>query len=224
MPVESPLRDGNRADFELIETLRWESRTGFVRLERHLARLCASADALGFAYDPEEIDMAVAETTREIPGELPDALRIRLTLAADGTARATSHAFALQPKDTTWTLRIAQTRLDSHDPLLRHKTSRRSVYEAARAEFTHPQADEVILLNERREVCEGTITNLFVERGDGLVTPPLNCGLLAGILRAEMIESGEAREAVLMEADLRGAKTIFVGNSLRGLIQCKLTG
>jgi 4-amino-4-deoxychorismate lyase len=131
----------------------------------------------------------VAETTREIPGELPDALRIRLTLAADGTARATSHAFALQPKDTTWTLRIAQTRLDSRDPLLRHKTSRRSVYEAARAEFTHRQADEVILLNERREVCEGTITNLFVERGDGLVTPPLNCGLLAGILRAEMIES-----------------------------------
>ena len=73
-----------------------------------------------------------------------------------------------------WTLRIASTRIDSGDPLLRHKTTRRQVYEAARAEFPRDEADEVLLLNERGEVCEGTITNVFVDIGEPvLVTPPL---------------------------------------------------
>ena len=77
----------------------------------------------------------------------------------------------------------------------------------------------MILLNRRGEVCEGTITNVFADIGDGvLLTPPLRCGLLPGVLRSELRESGTAREAVLSEDDLRRAKAIFVGNSLRGLI------
>jgi len=225
MPVESPLRDGDRAGLELIETLRWEPGEGFVRLERHLARLYASATSLGFANEPQQIGAALRDAIPETAKSEVGALRVRLTLVSNGDAKATAQPFALQTADTTWTLRIARSRLDSRNQLLRHKTNRRSSYEAARAEFTHKQADEVILLNERGEVCEGTITNLFVDLGDGsvLLTPALSCGLLAGVLRGEMIEAGKAQEAVLTEADLRGAKAIFVGNSLRGLIRCKLT-
>ena len=87
------------------------------------------------------------------------------------------------------------------------------------------QADEVILLNERGEVCEGTITNVFVDIGDGvLVTPALACGLLPGVLRGELLDAGRAREAVLSPADLMDAKALFVGNSLRGLIPARLAG
>ena len=83
---------------------------------------------------------------------------------------------------------IAKTRLQSEDSLFRHKTTRREPYEAARAEFSKDEADEVILLNERGEVCEGTITNIFAEAADGiLLTPPLTSGLLPGVLRAELI-------------------------------------
>ena len=46
--------------------------------------------------------------------------------------------------------------------------------------------DELLFLNERGEVCDGTITTLFFDRGEGLRTPPLSCGLLAGVLRAEL--------------------------------------
>lgn len=217
MPAEGALRDGTPAGFELIETLRWEPGAGFVRLERHLARLEKSAHALDFVHD--------GETVREVlAGSVAGGtrLRVRLTLAQDGTVAMTNAPFEPVPASMVWTLGIAKTRLNSTDPLLRHKTTRRAVYEAARAEFSRGDADEVVLLNERGEVCEGTITNIFIDIGEPvLVTPALGCGLLPGVLRGEMIEQGKAKETVLTEADLNTAKAIYVGNSLRGLIGAK---
>lgn len=218
MPAEGALRDGTAAGFELIETLRWEPDTGFLLLDRHLARLYASAHALGFAADPE----AIGEALRECQGERVP-LRVRLTLAQDGKVNATTAPFEPLPKDAVWTLRIASMRLNSTDPLLRHKTTRRAIYEAARAEFSREEADEVILLNQRGEVCEGTITNVFLDIGEPvLVTPALTSGLLPGVLRGSLLEQVTAREAVLAEADLRTAKAMYVGNSLRGLIRARL--
>jgi 4-amino-4-deoxychorismate lyase len=218
MPAEGALRDGTPAGFELIETLRWAPEEGFVRLDRHLQRLYASAHALGFAADPE----AIGEALRECKGQRVP-LRVRLTLSQDGKANATTAPFEPLPADTVWRLRVATTRLDSTDPLIRHKTTRRQVYETARAEFPREGADEVLLLNERGEVCEGTITNVFIDIGKPeMVTPPRDCGLLPGVLRGEMIDERKARTAVLTEADLRAAKTLYVGNSLRGLIRARL--
>jgi 4-amino-4-deoxychorismate lyase len=221
MSSKSALRDGKRADYELIETLRWEPEAGFVRRERHLARLRASADALGFKHDPAEVEHAL---TFAAGGQAP--LRIRLTLARSGEARCTSHPFEPIAPGAVWMLRIACTRLDAGDPLIRHKTSRRDVYQAARLEFTPAEADEVILVNRQGKLCEGTITNLFLDRGDSgpLLTPALANGLLPGVLRGELIEQGRAAEADLLPGDLVVAKSIFVGNSLRGLIPARIKG
>jgi len=219
MPAEGALRDRTASAFELIETLRWEPGEGFVRLDRHLARLRNSAAELGFAYDLRIVRAALDNCAA---GQTP--LRVRLTLAQDGTVNVAAAPFGPLPKDAGWTLRIARTRLDSGDPLLRHKTTRRQVYDAARAEFSREEADEVLLINERGEVCEGTITSVFVDIGDGvLLTPALSCGLLAGVLRGEMLDEGKAKEAVLTEADLRASEAVLVGNSLRGLIRGRLT-
>ncbi|WEZ82556.1 aminotransferase class IV family protein [Rhizobium sp. 32-5/1] len=126
------------------------------------------------------------------------------------------------PADTVWTVRIAKTRLVSTDPLLRYKTSRRAVYEAARAEYGTDEADEVLLLNERGEPCEGTITSLFVDDGSSILkTPPISRGLLAGVLRTEMICQRKARVQRLTLDDLKG-RPVFMGNSLRGLIRANL--
>ena len=199
--------------------MRWEPGTGFLRFERHMARLYASAAELGFACDPERI----GEALRNAVAQARVALRARLVLSRDGGATASAQAYEPLPADKVWKLRLSRTRLRSTDTLLRHKTSRRQVYTHARSEYLVTQADEVLLANERGELCEGTITTLFADfGGPALATPRLDCGLLAGVLRAEMLETGKAGEAVFSFDDLKAARAIFVGNSLRGLIPAAL--
>jgi 4-amino-4-deoxychorismate lyase len=218
MPVEGAIRDGNGAGFELIETMRWEPQGGFLRGDRHLARLRASAKALGFDRDPQD---AIARAKDIVAGSA-EPLRVRLALSRDGTMTVKSEIYEPLPDGVVWRLKLARTRLQSADPLLRHKTSRRDAYAQARSEYTHDQADEVLLANERGEVCEGTITSLFADFGEkALLTPALACGLLAGVLRAGMIDDGAAREAVFSYDDLHSARAVFVGKSQRGLIPAK---
>lgn len=219
MPAQSALRDGNAAGFDLIETLRWEPDAGFVRLERHLARLYGSAATLGFACDPAAVGHALGKAVAG--AGVPQ--RVRLVLQESGTADAAAQAFEPLAPGRTWRLRIARARLRSTDPLLAHKTTRREAFVRARAEYLVTQADEVLLLNERGEVCEGTITSLFADFGDGrLATPRLDCGLLPGVLRAELLDEGRAFEAVIPAETLGSARALFVGNSLRGLIAAEL--
>jgi 4-amino-4-deoxychorismate lyase len=195
--------------------MRWEPATGFLRFERHLARLYASAAELGFACDPER----VGEVLTNAVGRSGTPLRTRLALSRNGDLTASALPYEALPADKVWKLRLARTRLDSADTLLRHKTSRRQAYTHARSEYLVTQADEVLLANERGELCEGTITTLFADfGGPALATPRLDCGLLAGVLRAEMLDAGKAEEAAFSFDDLISARSIFVGNSLRGLI------
>jgi 4-amino-4-deoxychorismate lyase len=224
MLAEGPLRDGNSPEgdqpgFDLIETMRWEPGAGFVRFERHLARLYASAAELGFACDPQR----VGEALKNAVGQPGIPLRTRLVLSRNGDVTASTQPYEPLPADRIWKLRLARTRLDSTDTLLRHKTSLRQAYTRARSQYLVTQADEVLLANERGALCEGTITTLFADfGGPALVTPRLDCGLLAGVLRVEMLEAGRAEEAVFSFDDLRSAKAVFVGNSLRGLIPATL--
>lgn len=215
MPAEGAICGGGPMDFSLIETLRWKPEIGFERLERHLARLSRSAEALG---------LKGAEGARQalFAALQPEPLRIRLELFPDGRIDVQAAPFTPLAPEAIWRLKIAKTRLSSTDPLLRHKTSRRAAYAAARAETPAAEAEEVLLLNERGELCEGTITSLFLDDGSGLLkTPPLACGLLAGVLREELLETGKAVENILRPDDLAGG-TVFVGNSLRGLIRGRL--
>jgi 4-amino-4-deoxychorismate lyase len=207
-------------NFSLIETMRWQPGTGIVRLRLHLARLKRSAGRLGFPG----ADRAQEKLAEELPNELPmlGPLRVRLTLAGSGEIAVTTAPFTPLPENTVWRVAIASTRLDSANKLLRHKTSRREIYETARAEYPATEADEVLLLNEKAEPCEGTITSIFLDDGSRILkTPPISCGLLAGVLRTELICTRRARVQHLTLEDLRMG-TLYVGNSLRGLIHAEL--
>jgi 4-amino-4-deoxychorismate lyase len=176
-------------------------------------------------FSPPVGEMSARPTERGDAGTMAQTqspLRVRLTLDNAGRIDITTAPFTPLPAGTVWTVRIAKTRLASTDPLLRYKTSRRAAYEAARAEYRTDEVDEVLLLNERDEPCEGTITSLFVDDGSGILkTPPISSGLLAGVLRTEMICKRKARVERLTLEDLQCAP-VFIGNSLRGLIRAKL--
>ena len=206
-------------DYGLIETLRWSG--GYVRLALHLERLTVSAAALDFRFDRgraiEQLDEVAASFSAE------EERRVRCELHRDGTLQITT---APMPPEADRALRIAiaSQRVDAGDPFLRHKTTRRAIYQRAFVEASAQGCDDALLLNRQGFVTETSRSTIFVERDGMLLTPPLEHGLLPGVLRREFIESGAAHEAPLRLDDLKRAGRWFVGNSLRELQIAEIAG
>lgn len=203
--------------FALIETLRLDGGR-YPRLPLHLERLRASARALGFACDMAAISTALAgEASRHGAG----VFRVRLTLAHDGALTLDSAPLPVSDGEH-WGAVIADEVLDpAGDYLRRYKTTARSGYDRALAALP-PGVFDAIFLNARGEVCEGARSNVFVERDGRLLTPPLSCGLLPGVLRRELIDAGCAVECSLTRSDLLRAERLYLGNALRGLVAVNL--
>ncbi|MBX9864254.1 MAG: aminodeoxychorismate synthase component I [Hyphomicrobium sp.] len=208
--------------FELIETILHDAGTGYWLLEGHLKRLTASAAYFGYAFDEGAARDALAAA---VAGRQGERLRVRLLLAEDGTLSISVTEQAPQRPEAVMRYVISDTRLDSTNAFLFHKTTRRELYDREWQHYADTQgSDEVLYLNERGEVAEGSRTNVFIEKNGRLLTPPLSSGLLPGVLRAELIAQGRAHEAVLTLDDLAGADAVFVGNSVRGLVKAEALG
>ena len=198
----------------LIETLRRE-QGAYPSLPGHLERLRRSADWMGFVYD----ESAVRQALEKLPVDAA-LQRVRLTLGKAGDIEVAAWPLAPEPAGQRHA-RLATARIDSRDPLRRHKTTARAIYDAAlQALGADPAVFDMVFLNERGEVAEGARSNVFVPRDGVLLTPPLDSGALPGVLRAALLANGQAREAVLMPDDL--ADEFFLGNALRGLIPVRL--
>lgn len=210
-PFSDPIPPGTR----LIETFGWAPGRGVARLEAHLARLSASAALFGYPVDHAHIAALIAS----LKGE--KALRCRLTLGRDGVADLT-WSYMPDAPDRPWRVGIAGTRLSASDVWLRHKTTKRDLYDRTRNHLPE-DIDEILFLNERDEICEGTISNLFVTLAGGeRVTPAVSSGCLPGILRAELLARGVVTEAVVSPEMLDSAAALHLGNSLRGEIPAVL--
>ena len=212
--MESPFCTSDDPDFRLIETFGFAPGQGVARLDLHLARLTRSAEAFGIPFRRAEALAMVEDLAATTP------LRCRMTLAADGFLALTTAE--MPAAANLWRVGIAQERLASDEPLLRHKTTRREIYDRARARLP-AGIDEVIFFNEREEICEGTITNLVLTREDGTrLTPPVSSGCLPGVYRQSLLDAGSVKEAVLTMADLQRAAALHLTNALRGEIPATL--
>jgi len=102
--------------------------------------------------------------------------------------------------------------------MLFHKTTHRPVYAAAFKAATEAGFGDVLFLNLRGEVTEGAISNIFIEKDGRWFTPPVECGLLAGVFRRHLLETRPGiEEKVLYPGDLRQADTVYLTNAVRGL-------
>jgi para-aminobenzoate synthetase/4-amino-4-deoxychorismate lyase len=206
-----------RPPFALLETLRLDG--GAYPLEAaHLARLAASARYFAYA-DPTPAARAALAALAARADLVAGAWRVRLTAAADGVVQAVPTP-APPPPTAPWRVAVSRTPVDADDPFLHHKTTYRAVYESRRAEW--PDADDVLLVNARGELTEGTIANLVVEREGRRWTPPRACGLLGGVARAGALAAGEVAEAVLHPTALAGAERAWLVNALRGWVPLRL--
>jgi len=205
--------------FELIETMRFDPGEGVYLLDRHLERLGRSAAYFGYPFDRANISDLIEQ---ELQGLAGGPQRVRLLLDESGRASLSSVAMATPAGTPTMRYAISEHRIDSGDVFLFHKTTHRELYDGEHARYGDLYGcDEVLFLNERGELAEGSRTNIFIERGGVLLTPLLECGLLPGTLRAELLANGEAREAVLFQRDLEAGNDVYLGNSVRGLVRAE---
>jgi para-aminobenzoate synthetase / 4-amino-4-deoxychorismate lyase len=195
-----------------------ERGIGFALVERHIERLKTSARYFGFACDEAAVRAALADAV----GGKSERLRVRLLLSEAGAVTVTSTPLPAADPGAVMRFVISETRLDSADIFLFHKTTRRELYDREWQQYHDALgAGEVVYLNERGELCEGSRTTIFLEREGRLLTPALASGLLPGTLRAELIAEGRAVESVLNLQDLESADAIYLGNSVRGLVRAE---
>lgn len=204
--------DGARRRFDLIETMRFDPEEGLPRLEAHLARMKASAAALGFTFDRHGARNELQAATFRLRG----AARVRLLLARSG-AVAIETGPAPAASGEPMRVALVRRRLPATDLRLAHKTSARGEHDRAR---TRAGTAEIVWVDHDGFVTEGSWSTVFVEREGRLWTPPLARGLLPGVLRAELIAAGDAVEADVRPADLAGG--FWLGNALRGLWRAEL--
>ena len=198
--------------FDLIETMRFDAFDGIVDLDRHLARMKASAEALEFRFDRHEARNELQAATFRLKSDR----RIRLMLSKSGVMAIEVRAMPPAPNAPV-AVAVAPLPVEPHDFRLAHKTTDRGFHDEARGASG---AFELIFVDPDGFVTEGSFTSVFAEQDGCLVTPPLARGLLPGVLRARLIEEGRAIEGDLRPDDL--ASGFFIGNALRGLIPARL--
>ena len=205
------------SEFTLFETLLWEA--GYPFLNAHLARLSGSAAYFNYPLSTEAARTALLEAAKAFQPE--GVYRVKLSLHRNGQLTVTANPFT--PDTGPIRVALAVTRTDSRDRFYYHKTSHRPRYaEATRWAQQHGLAD-VLFFNERGELTEGAISNVFIEKGGYLLTPALACGLLPGVYRQHLLATcADIRETVLTECDLFSADAIYLGSALRGLRQVSL--
>ena len=203
------------AEFSLLETMRLEDGR-LIREAGHLARMGTAADQCGFTWDQHRVARALAEVAGAHP---TGRWRVRLLLSPAGEPTAECTLMP-QPSERPWRIGFAAHPVDETDPFLRIKTTRRQVYEAARA--ARPDLDDVLLWTPAGTITESTIGNLVAEIDRVRCTPPATLPLLPGVFRADLVASGALVERVLQREDVARASRLWLVNSLREWIDVEL--
>jgi para-aminobenzoate synthetase/4-amino-4-deoxychorismate lyase len=205
----------SQPDFSLVETIRFEK--SWVRLSAHLERLRDSADYFGFPFDAGRIEEALDNCgTRGEEG----AFKVRLLLGDKGDLR--TEISEVPPETTLPRLATAFEETNSDDVFLYHKTTHRPLYHQARKAAPELGLWDFIFQNSRGEVTEGSICNIFIQLDGRWFTPPQRCGLLKGIMRAEMLRELNASEETFRMEELYRADEILVTNSVQGALTAEL--
>jgi len=218
MPVEGRDPEEPETGFSLIETMLWTPGRGYFLFEAHMERLVASARVLNFRCNAASVRKMLLRKAGSMPREHQ---RVKLLLNRDGSSEVTAKALEWLPGP--WRVAVSRHLNDPGDPLLRHKTTRREIYDAERAKFARSRGcDEVLFFNVRGELCEGSFTNVFVRLGRRMLTPAVECGLLPGIYRNRLLEQGIATGANIGMDELAAADAVYAGNSVRGLVELEM--
>jgi para-aminobenzoate synthetase / 4-amino-4-deoxychorismate lyase len=216
------IADPGRTGFELFETMLWAGR--YLWPGDHLERLGSSAAALGFRWSRADALLHL-ERLEETLRRCGQRFKVRLTLSREGSTGSTFEPFVHDTSLVPVRVCLAYDHVDSQDTFLYHKTTSRDRCNSYYRKAIENGYSEVLFLNERGELTEGAISNIFIRKNRYFYTPPVSCGLLDGVFRRYFLATRPfAREKVLTLEDLRDADTVYIANSVRGQRQAVFTG
>jgi len=208
----SPVTDMTNTHPSLIETLRTTDAGDIPLFARHLRRLQASARTLNYPCPRVEIEQSLRAMAHQNQGQ---AQRLRLLLHADGRFES-SHQPLASPGDHLVVV-LAAARLHTPDIWLQHKTTHRPLYQQAALWLQAcPEYFDCLFLNQHDQLCEGSRSNVYLRLDGHWYTPPLTCGVLPGVMRETLLESGQVRERILHLDELMLAQGVRVSNAVLG--------
>lgn len=203
-------------DFQLLETFLLEDGTYFL-LDPHLRRLEQSAKYFEIPFDREAVEHVLFDFAAK-KGSSP--MRVRLLYDVKGVCQIESS----QLESSTVTsnqIYFADLPVSKMNRFLYHKTTKRGLHEKHRQ--SHPTGFDVLLWNEDGQITEFTNGNVVVNIDGAKVTPPLECGLLPGTFRAELLGRKEVTERILYKNDLLRANDVWFVNSVRKWVKVELS-
>ncbi len=196
--------------FQILETMLWEPEKGYFILPYHIRRMKQTAMYFDYSLDETRLKKMLHSFKPQNP-ELP--CKIRILLSKTGQITFESYpilqANALERNQAV----LAKTPVSQDNVFLYHKTTAREVYTSHLNE--NPDADDVLLWNERNELTESCSSNIVVERNDRKFTPPVQCGLLGGTYRAWLLDKNEIEEKIINKNELFQFDAIYLINSVR---------
>lgn len=205
----------------VFETILFERGAAYF-VREHLERLADGARALGIAWPPPRRPEDALDAYLDALGPRDCALRVTLTrgVAGRGPSLVVSARDVVRVADPGARLIVSRFVKLHDDPVERVKSTQRLRNVLAREEAVRRGAWDALLPTEQGDLSEGTWCNLFVLSGGRLVTPSLERGCLAGILRAVLLDELRQRPAEhpLIEdrvrpEDVRAADEVFATNT-----------
>lgn len=198
--------------FEVFETMRYEN--GEIKfLEQHLARIKSAADYFLFKFNEKKIRKQLVESMAGVDRQKPK--KIKLSLTKWGKIKVDLSDIPKSDKNVS--VIISQNKISSTDKFRNFKTTNRKLYDDEYALYNSKGFYEVLYLNEKDEVAEGSRTNIFLRKDNSWFTPILESGALPGIYRKYFIgKNSEVSEKITKVDELLSADEVLLTNSLRG--------
>ncbi len=199
-----------QARFKLITTGKIsQKRLPFE--DQHLERLTKASRYFAFPFDPEDLRQKIEMECQACDSHQD--YRLRIILSKSGEIELSRQV--LEPLSPAF--RQAQLCLQEADlqtPFTYFKTTHRPHLSLGE--------QEIIYHNAAGELLETSIGNLVLKINGKLYTPPISLGILPGIYRQHLLETGQVEEKVLTVPDLDQAETIYGCNAVRGLYELEV--
>ena len=205
--------------FRLIETMLY-SKKEIALLELHLKRLKESAVFFGYDFPKKKI----LNRLNKLYDTLDRDKRYRIRLLLDQKADICLEYIPIEQSSSKQPLKIALSKkyIQKNNIFLYHKNTNRELYNREHAKYKRLGYFDVIFRNKEKQITEGAISNIYIEKNNRLYTPDIKCGLLPGVYRTHLFRQRRVSEKIISLEDLLNADNIYCSNAVRGLVKVEL--